>query len=574
MHKHCKLGVGLFLGMLFVSVSASDLYAQNGLFSGTDQINAGGSIGLTASAYAVDGIENRRPPGMIQSTANLNFSIFGLSSGLNMFYSTDDSGFRQNMNAFRFNSSWKWLTVQAGDINMRFSQYGLNGATVRGGYIKLNPGKFLFEALGGRSQRAIKPSIDTGFREPSFEQWAYGAKVGYGSSSGSYFHLSTFYAIDSRDRGVQAGNIQINPQENLTVTPDFQIRFLDGKLMLASQVTTSVFTRNINSEYIPYNEIPLPSFFETIFKPRSSSRINFAGLADATLTLDMFNMTLGYERVQPGFESLGRGRSRDDFEKISVNPVVRLLDNRLNINSSFSYGRDNLLGNRLQTQNNINAGTSIQMQVTDRLTLSTTYNLLLIDVNPASGSEDLVGSSQTQTSHNLLVQPGYSILSGSTAHNISLTAGYLSIESSFSGSQTVQNAFSSNSITGGLNYSITLPNGLTLTSSGNYLTNSSDGLEIDNFGVNLGGSYSLFSRSLTLSANAGINFNDTKRASPTGNTISTGLQQLTGSLNAQYRLTAKDSFSLRLRARDNSSRSGPGREFRELEGSIQYQRSF
>lgn len=570
----CKLSVGLFWGFLFVAVSCADLSAQNRLFSGTDQISAGGSVGLTASAYAVDGIENRRPPGMIQSTANLNFSLFGLSSGLNMFYSTDDSGFRQNMNAFRYNASWKWITMQVGDVNARFSQYGLNGATVRGGYIKLNPGKFLFEAVGGRSQRAVKPSIDTGFREPSFEQWAYGTKLGYGNSSGSYFHLSTFYAIDSRDLGDNNGVLEINPQENLTVTPDFQVRLFDGRFTLASEVTTSIFTRNINSEYIPYNEIPLPSFFESIFKPRSSSRINFAGIADATLTLDMFNMTLGYERVQPGFESLGRGRSRDDFEKVSVNPVFRLMENRLNINSSFSYGRDNLLGNRLQTQNNINAGSSIQYQVSERLTVSTTYNLLLIDVNPAAGAEEFAGGSQTQTSHNFLLQPGYSILSGSYTHNISLTAGYLSIASKFGGSQAGAGSFSSNSITGGLNYSISLPNGLTLTSAGNYLTNSSDGVEIDNFGVNLGGSYSLFSRSLTLSANAGINFNNTQRELLTGDTVSAKLQQLTGSLNAQYRLTSKDSFSLRLRTRNNRSTSGPGREFSELEGSIQYQRSF
>ena len=437
----CKLSVGLFWGFLFVAVSCADLSAQTRLFSGTDQISTGGSVGLTASAYAVDGIENRRPPGMIQSTANFNFSLFGLSSGFNMFYSTDDSGFRQNMNAFRYNASWKWFSIQAGDISTRFSQYGLNGATVRGGHIKLNPGKFLFEAVGGRSQRAVKPSIDTGFREPSFEQWAYGTKLGYGNTSGSYFHLSTFYAIDSRDLGDTNGVLEINPQENLTVTPDFQIRLFDGRFTLASEVTTSIFTRNINSEFIPYDEIPLPSFFESIFKPRSSSRINFAGIADATVSLNTFDMTLGYERVQPGFESLGRGRSRDDFEKVSVNPVVRLLDNRLNINSSFSYGRDNLLGNRLQTQNNINAGSSIQYQISERLTISTTYNLLLIDVNPAAGAEEFAGGSQTQTSHNFLLQPGYSILSGSYNHNISLTAGYLSIASKFGGSQAAAGSF-------------------------------------------------------------------------------------------------------------------------------------
>jgi hypothetical protein len=575
LHTVCKFGGALFMGVIFAGLSFSALRAQNGLFSGADQVTAGGSIGLTASAYAVDGIENRRPPGMIQSNANLNFSLFGLSSGINMFYSSDDSGFRQNMNTFRYNASWNWITVQAGDVNTRFSQYGLNGASIRGGFIRLNPGNFLFEIVGGRSKRAIKPGIDTGFREPSFEQWAYGAKLGYGRSSGSYFHLSTFYARDSRTSVEESTVIQINPQENLTVTPDFRVQLFDGKFTLSSEVTTSVFTRNLNSARLSYDEIPLPSFFESIFKPRASSRINFAGLADATLSLDMFNMSLGYERVQPGFESLGRGRSRDDFEKYSINPVFRLLNNRLNINTTFSYGRDNLLGNRVQTQNNINTGSSIQIQIADNFTLSTTYNLLLNSVKPTSGTDDFAGSDQTQTSHNLMLQPGYTILSGDYSHNISLTAGYLYIDSQFEGSDTVgSSSFSSKSITGGINYAVSLPNGLSLTTSGNYLTNRSDGLEIENFGINLGSSYALFNRSLTLSANAGINFNQTEREIPGSGYLSNKLQQLSGALNAQYRLTGRDSFSLSLRTRNNRVSAGSGREFSELEGSIQYQRSF
>lgn len=555
----------------------SSLYGQGGSFledSDIDPYTVGGSIGLTASAYAVDGIENRRAPGMIQSNANLNFSLFGLRSGVNLNYSTDDSGLRQNMNALSYSASWRWVSLQAGDVNTRFSEYGLSGATIRGGYIRMAPGDFLLELIGGRSKRAVKPSIESGFRQPAFEQWAYGAKAGYGNTSASFFHLSTFYARDSR-ASIEGDTAEITPRENLSLTPDFQVRLFDGAFTLGSQVTVSVFTRDLNSETVSLDELSIPSFLGSIYRPRVSSRVNYAGVANAELALNMFNMALGYERVQPGFESLGRGRSRDDMEKLTVSPSVQLFDNRLNIASNVSYGRDNLLGNRLQTQTNTSAGANVQVMVTNQFSINTNYNLILNQVKPEGDTDEAFGGGQTQTSHNVMLQPNVSLTRGDYSHNVSLTGGYLMIKSEFDDPGDVQSSdFLSESITGALTYAITLPSGLSLTSSGNYLTNSSGELQIDNYGVNISGSYALFDRQLTVSLNSGYNRNETTREGFDGESISTRLQQLTGGLNASYRLTDKDSFSMTLRTRSNMVVEGSGREFSELEGSFQYQRTF
>jgi len=535
---------------------------------------AGGNISFTASAYTIDGIENRRPPGLIVANASMSFTTFGLSSGLELNYSSDDTGLRQNVNTFSYSAAWRWINVRAGDVNARFSEYGLNGATVRGGYLKLDPGDFLLELTGGRTRRAVQPSMDFGFREPSFEQWAMAGKIGYGNTGRSYFHISTFYAIDEKT-SVQGTNLEITPRENLTVSPDFQVRLFNGRFTIGSEVTASIFTRDLNSSVVPLAEVDIPSFMKTIFVPRVSSRVNYAGRANMTLSLDLFTMSMGYMRVQPGFESLGKGRVRDDQERIQLSPTVRLFQNRVNVSSNFAYGRDNLMGNRLQTQHNTNVGTNVQVVVNDQLSINTTYNLILNNIVPEEINGEVLGSRQSQTSHNLMLQPSYSMSVNGYNHNISLTGGYLTVESIFEDQMTGNDIdFKSESFTGAITYAITMPNGLSFNATANGMANSSPDVEIRNMGFVVGSGYALFSRKLNLSANAGFSDNQTERESMTGDIIRGQLQQLTGTINASYNLTANDTFSLVIRARSNMVREGAGSEFTEMEGSFRYQRRF
>jgi hypothetical protein len=567
-----KIFVFLWLGVCVSDV----LIAQEGSFwrdTNLETFSTGGSLSFSASAYTVDGIENRRAPGMIQTNANLNFTVLGLSSGIGINYSTDESGLRQNMNTFHYNAGWRWLVLQVGDMNTRFSSYGLSGATVRGGYIRATPGDFLVELIGGRSKRAVRPSIETGFREPAFEQWSYGAKVGYGRSSRSYFFLSSFYSRDSRT-SLNGTNLDIDPRENLTLTPDFQVRFWDGRITIASEATASVLTNNLNSSTISFDDLPIPGFLGAFYTPRSSSRINYAGNANVDFVFDMFSLGMGYERIQPGFESLGSGRIRDDIEKVSVSPTIRFLDNRVSVSTNISHSRDNLLGNRFQTQQNTGAGANIQYTISENLSLNTSYNLILNRVKPDS-DDDFAGFGQTQTSHNLMLMPNLVIMAEEITHNISITAGYLTIASKFDGEGSeLQDEFLSQSYTGGASYSITLPSGLTLSKNSTYMRNDSDDLEINNFGLNLGASYALFDRTLTLSLNSGLSMNRTERAGFDGETISTRLQQINGATTASYRLTSNDTFSLNIRTRSNRVLEGSGRAFTELEGRFQYQRRF
>ena len=538
---------------------------------------ASGTIGISANTYTASGIRNRRAPASLKTTANLDFSLFGFSSGLNMLYSTDQSEFRQNMNNISFDAQWRWITIQAGDVNPGFSKYGLSGATIRGGYLQLDPGNWNIELSGGRSKKAIpNNSQQEEFREPSFERWAMAGKIGYDAEGDNHFYLSSHYELDKS--GSLNNPSGITPEENLTVTPDAMVSLFDGVLNLQSQVTFSAYTRDVNSPKVPISDIGLPNFLSNIIQGRQSSRLNYAGQATANLRLDQFGFEVGYERIQPGFRSLGIGRIQDDKERIRFAPSVRFFDNKVSFQSNISLGRDNLLNSRLQTQRNTGIGANIQVQVTDMITVSSNYNLLINSFTTNTGAvsnQQTVPPNQKQVSHTVMLQPSITFQGDVKTHNISLSASYFTFDLSFDGdSPSVPIGSASDTYSTSATYSLTFSNGLALNSMANVLVNNSNNAESLTLGGNLGGSYTMLERKLTLSLNGGFNQNRNTTTVSNASNIKVETQQFMLNLTGSYRLTDKDLFSLSLRTRGNSVVKGGNSSYSELEANLKYQHRF
>jgi len=539
-------------------------------------LTVSGSVGLSANMYQAWGIQNRRAPASFQTEANLNFSVFGLSSGLDLMYSTDQSRLRQNLNSLGFNATWKWLTVQVGDVSPSLSKYGISGATVRGGDIKINPGNWQLELSGGRSKRRVAPSTKPGFRQSAFERMSFAGKIGY-ETENNHYSISSHYSVDKN----QSFNHPVNntPKENFTVTPNVQIGLFNQALTLAGEVTASAFTRDLNSPKIPQNSIKIPGFLTGIMRPHTSSRLNYAGQASADLEMDQFGLKLGYERIQPGFNSLGVGRVRDDQQNIRISPSFQLFQNKLTFQGNLSLGRDNLLGTRLQTQKNTNVGTNIQLSLTNQININANYNLLInnvsSDASTGSSTSQGVALGQKQTTHTLTLQPSLTFQNDDLTHSISLTGSYYTLTNKFKGNQSLsRQQINTNTYSGAISYSLSFGSGLSLNTSGNFLENNSNASQSISVGANIGGSYSLFDRKLTLSFNGGVNQIKNKITRSGQSRISTKTRQLMFNLTGNLQLSNKDSFSLSVRNRYNMVLRNRGTTYAELEGSLNYQHRF
>ncbi|MDZ7807246.1 MAG: hypothetical protein U5K71_09020 [Gracilimonas sp.] len=389
--------------------------------------------------------------------------------------------------------------------------------------------------------------------------------------------MSTHYSID---KGNTLNSPEgLTPQENFTLTPEAEFSLLEGIIKFTGAVTFSAYTRDLNSPKVPTGELGVPAFFTNIMQAHSSSRINYAGNASANLDLNQFGLQLGYERVQPGFMSLGVGRVRDDHQNIQISPSIQLLNNRLSLQGSLTLGRDNLLGNRIQTRRNTGVGTNAQFQLSDLISVNGNYNLLVNDVSSNIGADTLQQGAlgQLQVSHTFMLQPNLTFQSDQYTHNVSLSGSYFKMGSEFKGATASSpNNFESDTYSTSVNYSLSFPSGFSVNTMGNFLVYNSRNTENRSLGANVGGSHRLFDDKMTLSLNVGMNQNrnEVDRSAQNQNNIIFKGRQLMLNLTTNYRLSENGTFSLSVRNRTNNVVEGAGTKYSELEGSVSYRHRF
>jgi hypothetical protein len=566
-------------------IPAPELFAQaSGTLGDTNVrlFTMSGNVSVQAHGYTTDRDFNRREPLGALTTANLQFSVLGFRSGLNLRYSTDDSRLRQSMNQFSFSGSWRWLTLAAGDVSPNHSRYGMSGTRIRGGELQITPGLFRIEAGIGQSDRAVELETGSGFRRPSYERWLYTGKIGYGSPTGSYFNFSGLYGRDLASGGISSSDDTIpvasgvplpTPAENFSLTPDFQISMFNRALRIGAQTTFSAYSRDTRSPALDADEGGVPSWIVNLFRPRVSTRVSFAGQAQTELNIDPLQLRVGYERIQPGFESMGLRQLRDDQELWTFQPRLFLFNNRFSIDSSIRFGRDNLLGNRLFTQKRQDLSVNTRTQVTNQFSLGLGYNRNANRTEAGDDGGGLTESDQSQISQMFQFQPVLVFFSGTTSHSISLAGVYQNLEARLA-SDYQQRNMGSSTITGVLSYGMAFQSGLSLTTSANMLSGEAAGTDFSAFGLTLGGGYSFFDRKLNLNLTGGFSQNTFTRPVPDGSSMSSTSSQLNATLNANYRVTAVNSLRFNLRALNNRSAQIPGQGFSELEARIQFDHRF
>ncbi len=148
----------LALSLLLAFTFPGQAQVGNGTIGETDirPFAVGGSITFLGRGYTVSGIDARRPSGTGQVRAATTFSLFGLQSGLNILYSTDDNNLRQSMNQVSFCGSWRWISVTAGTVRPDYLRYSVSGIHITGGMVELTPGWFhlsLFDTTCGSRER-------------------------------------------------------------------------------------------------------------------------------------------------------------------------------------------------------------------------------------------------------------------------------------------------------------------------------------------------------------------------------------------------------------------------------------
>lgn len=308
-----------------------------------------GSIAANQIFYAVKGIDSRRQPYNYFLNGNVNFSLYGWNVPVSFSYSNQQASFRQPFNQYGIQPTYKWVKGYIGYNSMVFSPYTLNGHVFLGGGVELTPpGIFRLSAMYGRFQKPVKEDTSNTSIVPSYQRMGGGIKVGVGKD-GNFIDLIIFKAQDylsSLDTVPQKSDVL--PSENMVVGLVVNKKFGE-RITFASEYASSAYTRDKRGNETNTSRFNIFKLSGPLYKNRTSSSYNNALKANINYRGNGFGFGLGYERIDPNYQTMGAYYFNNDLENYTINATKRLLRGKMNIAGNFGIQRNNVNNDKMST---------------------------------------------------------------------------------------------------------------------------------------------------------------------------------------------------------------------------------
>ena len=449
--------------------------------------------------------------------------------------------------------------------------------------MQFSPGPVHLAFLLGQSQRAVDTGIGAVIRRPTFQRNMFSAQAGIGKKDKNYFHLTGLVARDNPSSLANA--TQVTPAENVLLTPAFGLNLLQSRFTIKGEITASAFSGDTQTARMETSTSPT---FLGLFTPRIGSQFDYASAITARYThldfseslspyLDQFNILTSYERIDPGFVSLGRPYTRSDQSIFRINPKFRLLDKKVHFGVDYTSRRNNLDNVRNATLKRNQVRFNTQAQLSPALFLNAAYMRMTNANEAVSDDPALTFLNQRFTSHSFMIAPILSVQLNGLTHRFSLSQSFQSLSDNQADSlDGISSSIDFSNSSTSLSHAVILASGLALNSSVSLIQSQSTYSDVDAFGIQTGVNYSFFDRKLSAGLLGGFSLTTLNLASfsstedePSRNENST---QWTFTLNSSYRFTTRDIIRLTVRGfQTNQPLRG---NFSELQSTLRIEHRF
>lgn len=502
-----------------------------------------GSISARATLFSSQPSEARQSF-TYQLTGSVNLSLYEL---LNIPLSFNLNNYGANFsypslpNRLSLHPSYKWAKAHIGDVSMSFGPYTLNGHQFTGLGVELSPGRWQVSAMAGRLLKRVDADPNIPSLQVGYERWGYGLKTRY---EGSTFALGgTVFAARDRDGSISfdIDALGIYPKGNIALG-------LEGSLSLIKDLKLSL-------------EYGLSRMQQDL----RSAEVSYYHALKADVSYSFVGNTLGvgYERIDPGYATLGAYYFNNDYENLTLNYSRSFFDSKLSLALSGGLQRDDLMGQK-QEHNKRFVG-SAQVGFTPSEALSASVSLSSFQsyrnlkssfdyINARTPYDNLDTLQFTQLSHSLDADISWR-LKQSEAQTQTLSATLSYQEAADRQGRYIQPGQLTRFMNLGTSYSLDLSAlDLTLTGGFNVSNNYADRKAV----LTLGPSLSLAKRFLKkqLSTGLSLSYNETQEA---GHRLA---QVYNLRATAGYRFWGKHGL--------NASVAYQGRKFRHAVSSPRY----
>lgn len=272
---------------------------------------------------------------------NVTFSVLDFSMPFTFSYTNQGGNFTQPFNITALHPTYKKIKGHVGVISMSFSPYTLAGLNFAGAGLEYTPGKWKIQGFGGRlkKQVAFIPEINN-IETMAYRRWGGGISVGYEDKG----YGATFILLKASDQRTSLATIP----NNATITPMDNIvasLALKGKIgksiMMTAEYASSILTRNTELT----EKIERKTYAKTMSPLVNGNQSTIAfGAFNGSINYQykIFSIGAKYERIDPGYTTLGGMYFNNDLENITLTPAIALFKGKLNININTGVQRNNL----------------------------------------------------------------------------------------------------------------------------------------------------------------------------------------------------------------------------------------
>ena len=491
----------LLTALLLLGMKPS--YAQNIeevlAFRKKKPLKISGSISARATLFSSQPSEARQSF-TYQLTGSVNLSLYEL---LNIPLSFNLNNYGANFsypslpNRLSLHPSYKWMKAHIGDVSMSFGPYTLNGHQFTGLGVELTPGRWQVSAMAGRLLKRVDADPNIPSLQVGYERWGYGLKSRY---EGSTFALGgTVFAARDRDGRISfdIDALGIYPKGNIALGIEGSLSLIKD-LKLSLEYGLSRMQQDLRSTEVSYYH---------------------ALRADVSYSFLGNTLGVGYERIDPGYATLGAYYFNNDYENLTLNYSRSFFDSKLSLALSGGLQRDDLMGQK-QEHNKRFVG-SAQVGFTPSEALSASVSLSSFQsyrnlkssfdyINAQTPYDNLDTLQFTQLSHSLDADISWR-LKQSEAQTQTLSANLSYQEAADRQGRYIQPGQLTRFMNLGTSYSLDLSAlDLTLTGGFNVSNNYADRKAV----LTLGPSLSLAKRFLKkqLSTGLSLSYNETQEA--------------------------------------------------------------
>jgi len=504
--KHLTLFLCCLIGSQLINAQALD---ELGVKKG---IKINGSVSANTVAYTAAGIQSRRDPFNWFLQGNLNINLFGYNMPFSFSYSNQGRNFAQPFNRFQFAPSYKWARGYFGNTSMTFSNYTLAGHMFNGAGVELSPGKWRVAGMYGVLQKAVPFDVDNkeSYNSAAFERRGFGWKAGYEDKGNSY-SIAFFKAKDDVSSiPFVPADATLAPRENTAVAVAVR-QSIFKRIFADVEYSVSILNRDLRSEKSAEDSLQGQfNFMKKFFSPTTSTVYFDALQAGIGYTGNFYSIQMRYERVAPGYTTLGAYNLVNDMRNITIAPSVQLFNGRMQVSGNIGIQDNNLDNTKTTTtrrfvgSGNVSVVPNQHWMVNGSYSNFTSYTRVRPVRDPYFNNPlDSLNFYQVNTSYNGVV--AYQFGNKNVRHGIMLTLNY-QLAGDAQPSQQGEAPQKSNFYTANAGYTFNqVQQDLSLTAGGNYYIQDMPGARTYFTGPSISAAKGLFNKKLRLNATSAYN---------------------------------------------------------------------